>query len=64
MMPNLNQLMVKRVITLGITGILLLVLLFSPIGFFSTVDAGHVGVVTRFGAVNRVANTGIIAKLP
>lgn len=31
---------------------------------FRTVDAGKVGIVTRFGEVNRVANSGIAIKLP
>ena len=34
------------------------------IGVWSIVGAGHVGVVTRFGAVNRVVNPGFIIKLP
>jgi len=31
---------------------------------FSTVGAGHVGVVTRFGAVNRVIQPGFAIKIP
>jgi regulator of protease activity HflC (stomatin/prohibitin superfamily) len=31
---------------------------------FRTVDAGEVGIVTRFGEVNRVATSGIAFKLP
>ncbi len=33
-------------------------------GSFRTVGAGQVGVVTRFGAVNRVANPGFVLKIP
>lgn len=45
------------------TGIVLvgLILFFSC---YFTVGAGQVGVVTRFGAVNRVANPGISLKFP
>jgi len=31
---------------------------------WSIIDAGHVGVVTQFGAVNRVVTPGLIFKLP
>jgi len=31
---------------------------------FRTVDAGQVGIVTRFGEVNRAASSGIVLKLP
>lgn len=34
------------------------------IGAYSFVGAGHVGVVTRLGAVNRVANPGMVFKIP
>lgn len=34
------------------------------IGAYSFVGAGHVGVVTRLGAVNRVANPGMVIKIP
>jgi regulator of protease activity HflC (stomatin/prohibitin superfamily) len=40
-------------------------LIIAPvIGVWSIVGAGNVGVVTRFGAVNRVANPGFIFKIP
>ncbi|MBA2677720.1 MAG: prohibitin family protein [Ktedonobacteraceae bacterium] len=40
-------------------------ILFLPgIGIWTVVDAGHVGVVTRFGAVSRVVNPGLVFKLP
>ncbi len=62
--PTFNEEFFKRIIKFGILGIIALILLFSPIGLFSTVEAGHVGVVTRFGAVNRVANPGVVVKIP
>jgi regulator of protease activity HflC (stomatin/prohibitin superfamily) len=62
--PNLNEALVKRIILSGIIGIISIILLFTPLGFFTMVEAGHVGVVTRFGAVNRVANPGIVLKIP
>lgn len=46
-----------------IIGIILVCLLFilNPL---HSVKAGNVGVVTRFGAVNRVANPGLVWKIP
>lgn len=41
--------------------LLVIIVLFSSIRF---VGAGSVGVITRFGAVSRVANPGIVVKLP
>lgn len=46
-----------------IGGILLLIVLFF-VFCFRTVDAGKVGIITRFGEVNRVAESGIALKLP
>lgn len=43
--------------------ILALIVLFFVL-CFRTVDAGQVGVVTRFGEVNREINSGIAVKLP
>ncbi len=43
-------------------GVLLLFIIFFTA--FAIVGAGHVGVVTRFGAVNRVVNPGINLKIP
>lgn len=40
------------------------VVLFPGLGFWSIVSAGSVGVVTQFGAINRVVNPGIVFKLP
>lgn len=45
----------------GLIGIVLLVLFF---GSWFSVGAGQIGVVTRFGAVNRVAYPGVGFKLP
>ena len=45
--------------------IILGAILFLPgIGMWTVVDAGHVGVVTRFGAVSRVVNPGFVLKIP
>lgn len=47
------------VLTLSATAVLLFFML-----CFRTVGAGQVGIVTRFGEVNRVATSGIALKLP
>lgn len=45
--------------------ILVAVLLLLPaFGVWTIVSAGHVGVITRLGAVNRVANPGFTLKIP
>jgi regulator of protease activity HflC (stomatin/prohibitin superfamily) len=44
-----------------LVGLAVIILLTSCI---KTVDAGEVGVVTRFGDVNREANSGVVIKLP
>lgn len=49
---------------LVITGLLVLAVIFFFIFCFRTVGAGQVGIVTRFGEVNRVATSGIALKLP
>ena len=50
---------------IAITLIGLIVLILIPwIGAWRIVGAGKVGVVTRFGAVQRVANPGLAFKLP
>lgn len=53
------------------TGVILLILTFlfilsalPWIGAWTTVGAGNVGVVTKFGAVNRVADPGFVLKIP
>ncbi|GCF09757.1 prohibitin family protein [Dictyobacter arantiisoli] len=53
-----------RSVLLGIL-ILLAVITFIPgIGAWTIVDAGHVGVTTTFGAVNRVVDPGFVLKIP
>ncbi|MDO8269857.1 MAG: SPFH domain-containing protein, partial [Candidatus Levybacteria bacterium] len=52
---------VIKLVGIGIAGILLLVLFFSSLAI---IGAGSVGVVTRFGAVNRVLNPGFNLKIP
>lgn len=56
MQPN-----IEKLIALGVGILVLLVLFFSSIVM---VGAGSVGVITRFGAVNRVVNPGLNYKLP
>ena len=41
-----------------------LFVLIALLDSFGTVAAGQVGVVTRFGAVNRVVNPGVVVKAP
>src|SRR5260370_3081760 len=50
-----------RYIVYGFIALVLLITFFSSIAF---VGAGNVGVVTRFGAVNRVVYPGIVTKIP
>lgn len=51
----------ERVFLTAIGVFILLILFF---GSFSIVRAGHVGVVTRFGAVQRVVSPGVVLKIP
>jgi regulator of protease activity HflC (stomatin/prohibitin superfamily) len=51
----------SRYIFYALTTIILLVLFF---GSFTLIQAGTVGVVTRFGAVNRVVYPGVAFKIP
>lgn len=48
-------------VVLGIIGILIIL---PGVGAWNIIGAGNVGVITRFGAVNRVANPGLILKIP
>ena len=48
-------------IVYGFIALLLIITLFNAIAF---VEAGNVGVVTRFGAVNRVVYPGMVIKIP
>lgn len=54
----------KQIIKIGILGVLLFLGLISLITSISFIGAGNVGVITRFGAVNRVANPGLVVKIP
>ncbi len=47
-----------------LAALLILFLLVVIFGSFRSVPAGSVGVVTRFGAVKRVVNPGLVTKLP
>lgn len=62
--PN-GQRMVSGLTPKGrlVIGIPLLIILFF-LFCFRTVGAGQVGIITRFGEVNRVATSGIAIKLP
>src|SRR3989344_4146382 len=55
------QLNISKYLTTGIIIFLGFILLMSS---FAIVRAGSVGVITRFGAVNRVVNPGFNLKLP
>lgn len=54
----------KNKIGLVIIGIIILIGIIPGLGIYDFVSAGNVGVVTRFGAVNRVAYPGVVFKLP
>ena len=58
---ELNTKVIKRIIFWSVFSIVLLIFLF---GSWAVVSAGQVGVVTRFGAVNRVLDPGISLKFP
>ncbi len=51
----------KKTIITAVSVILFLILVLNS---FSIIRAGRVGVVTRFGAVNRVVNPGLVFKIP
>ena len=53
----------KKLIKIGIeivVGIILVIILWP----FGAIKAGNVGVVTRFGAINRVVDPGVYVKIP
>lgn len=50
-----------RILSFALPLIFILIFLFSA---FAVVSAGSVGVITRFGAVNRVLNPGLNFKIP
>ncbi|HEY4383752.1 MAG TPA: prohibitin family protein [Ktedonobacteraceae bacterium] len=53
----------QKALLIGLS-IFTFLLLLPGIGIWTIVDAGHVGVVTRFGAVNRVVDPGFLFKIP
>lgn len=55
------SIVIRSWIIVGLSTILLLIVLF---GFWFTVGAGEIGVVTRFGEVQRVAESGFNFKFP
>lgn len=57
---DFNQVPVVQILLI----LLVTMMLLPGTGVWSTVAAGNVGVVTRLGAVNRVANPGVVLKLP
>lgn len=57
----MEQTQISKIIKIVGFSFLGLILFFGTI---RTVGAGQVGVVTRFGAVNRVVNPGIVLKIP
>jgi regulator of protease activity HflC (stomatin/prohibitin superfamily) len=58
---NIQAKQITNYVRIGILCLVVLILIF---GSFTIVSAGHVGVVTRFGAVNRVVDPGLILKFP
>lgn len=56
-----GELNIKAIVTTVVSFLVALIIL---TGSFRTVGAGHVGVITRLGAVNRVANPGLVWKFP
>lgn len=55
---------IGKIILITIAVILFVLLVVPFLKIWAIVDAGQVGVVTRFGAVNRVVNPGIVFKIP
>jgi regulator of protease activity HflC (stomatin/prohibitin superfamily) len=47
-----------------IGGVIFLFIIIFLFGIFRVVGAGKVGVITRFGAVQRVVNPGLVVKIP
>ena len=58
---NIQAKEIKNYIRIVVVGVIILILV---LGSFTIVGAGHVGVVTRLGAVNRVVDPGMIFKIP
>lgn len=55
------EMKVGRIVAVTVLAVFLLIMLFSS---FKTIGAGEVGIVTRFGEVNRIAESGLKFKLP
>lgn len=55
-----HEKIVKIALVTGISFLALLIIINS----ITFVEAGYVGVITRFGAVQRVANPGLVLRLP
>lgn len=58
--PQTKKMIIKS------AAVLITVILLGIVGFGSirTVGAGEVGIITRFGEVNRVAESGLTFKIP
>ncbi len=56
-----EEIMIKKIATIVFIVILGILFLINTI---SIVSAGHVGIITRFGAVSRVAEPGLAFKIP
>lgn len=54
----------KNIIKLGAIGLGALFVIICLLGSFKTIKAGNIGIVTRFGRVERVADSGFMVKLP
>lgn len=55
----------KKIATFTFLFLILVAISALPvIGAWTTIGAGYVGVITRFGAVNRVVNPGLVLKIP
>lgn len=55
---------VKTIITWVITGLITVSLAVTIFSSFKVIEAGSIGIVTRFGKVDRVADSGLMFKLP
>lgn len=63
-MENFNEAWTKEgklALAIGVPAVIAVVLLFSA---FKTIGAGEIGIVTRMGEVNRVAESGLMVKIP
>lgn len=55
------DLRIGRIVGLPILILIIIIMFFNT---FSTVGAGEVGIITRFGEVNRTASSGLTLKIP